>query len=131
LFAPWFKDRTTWAAWFVFLRALFGLPLAPHQLALFTECTGRTKAPTMPATEAWLVCGRRAGKSFMLALCAVYLACFHTYRQFLQPGERGVVLIVASDRKQAASFSDTSRRCCLACRCCENWSNAKWRKRSI
>jgi hypothetical protein len=49
LFAPWFKDRSTWAAWFVFLRALFGLPLAPHQLALFTECTGRTEAPTMPA----------------------------------------------------------------------------------
>jgi hypothetical protein len=37
----------------------------------------------------------------MLALVAVYLAAFHSYRQFLAPGERGVILIVASDRKQA------------------------------
>jgi hypothetical protein len=101
LFAPWFKDRSTWSAWFVFLRALFGLPLAPHQLALFTECTGRDTAPTAPASEGWLVCGRRSGKSFTLALCAVYLAAFHHYRQYLSPGERGVVLVVASDRKQA------------------------------
>jgi hypothetical protein len=34
-------------------------------------------------------------------LCAVYLAAFHSYRQHLSPGERGVVLVIASDRKQA------------------------------
>jgi hypothetical protein len=101
LFAGWFKDRATWSSWFVFLRALFGLPLAPKELALFTECTGRAVPPTQPAAEGWLICGRRSGKSFMLALCAVYLAAFHRYRQYLAPGERGVILIVASDRKQA------------------------------
>jgi hypothetical protein len=101
LFAPWFKDRATWAAWFTFLRALFGSPLPESGLPLFRECTGRTDAPTAPATEGWLICGRRSGKSFMLALCAVYLAAFHTYRQYLAPGERGVILVVASDRKQA------------------------------
>src|SRR6516225_9078816 len=101
LFQPWFKDRATWASWFVFLRALFGLPLTSSQLPLFQECTGRTEPPTVPATEGWLVCGRRAGKSFMLALVAVYLAAFHSYRQYLQPGERGVILVIASDRKQA------------------------------
>jgi hypothetical protein len=101
LFAPWFKDRATWSAWFVFLRALFGLPLSDRELALYQECTGRTEPPTAPATEGWLVCGRRSGKSFMLALVAVYLAAFHQYRQYLQPGERGVILVVASDRKQA------------------------------
>jgi hypothetical protein len=101
LFAPWFRDRSTWPAWFTFLRALFGLSLADHELPLFRECTGRTEPPTAPASEGWLVCGRRAGKSFVLALCAVYLAAFHSYRQYLAPGERGVVLVVASDRKQA------------------------------
>src|SRR6516162_4063244 len=101
LFAPWFKDRATWASWFVFLRALFGLPLTSSELPLFQECTGRTEPPTAPATEGWLVCGRRSGKSFMLALVAVYLAAFHQYRQYLAPGERGVVLVIASDRKQA------------------------------
>jgi hypothetical protein len=101
LFAPWFRDRATWASWFTFLAALFGLPLTSSQLPLYRECTGRSEAPSAPASEAWLVCGRRAGKSFMLALVAVYLAAFHTYRQYLAPGERGVVLVVASDRKQA------------------------------
>ena len=28
LFARWFKRRETWAAWFAFLKVLFGLPLA-------------------------------------------------------------------------------------------------------
>jgi hypothetical protein len=101
LFAPWFRDRATWAAWFTFLRCLFGLPLSSRELALYRECTGRTAPPTAPAAEGWLICGRRAGKSFMLALVAVYLAAFHSYRQYLQPGERGVILVIASDRKQA------------------------------
>src|SRR4051812_13494570 len=76
LFAPWFRDRGTWQAWMAYLRALFCLPMTPEQVALYCECTGRTAAPTAPATESWLVCGRRAGKSFILALIAVFLACF-------------------------------------------------------
>ena len=101
LFAPWFRDKRTWAAWFAFLAALFGLPMTPDQLATYRECTGRTEPPTLPATEAWLICGRRSGKSFLLALVAVFLACFYDYRRFLTPGERGTILIIATDRKQA------------------------------
>jgi hypothetical protein len=104
LFQPWFKDPSSWSAWFVFLRALFGLPLAPHQLALYRECTGRTDPPIEPASEGWLVCGRRSGKSFMLALVAVYLAAFHTYRQYLQAGERGTIMVIACDRRQARTI---------------------------
>jgi hypothetical protein len=101
LFAPWFRDAATWASWFVFLRALFGLAMTPDQLALFTECTGRTVAPTTPATEGWLIIGRRGGKSFVMALCAVFLACFRDYRVHLQPGERATVMVIATDRRQA------------------------------
>jgi hypothetical protein len=101
LFAPWFKDRTTWASWFVFLRALFGLPLASHELPLFRQCTGRAAPPTAVAKEAWLVCGRRSGKSFMLALVAVFLGCFFNYRRYLQAGERGTIMVIACDRRQA------------------------------
>jgi len=50
------------------------------------------------------VCGRRAGKSFILALIAVYLACFFNYRQYLSPGERGTILVIATDRKQARTI---------------------------
>ncbi|MGB6078639.1 MAG: hypothetical protein WBF99_04195 [Xanthobacteraceae bacterium] len=101
LFPPWFRDRTTWAAWFAFIAALFALPMTADQLAIFQKCTGRTEPPSSVAKEAWLICGRRAGKSFILALIAVFLACFHSFRQHLAPGERGTVLIIATDRKQA------------------------------
>jgi hypothetical protein len=101
LFAPWFREPATWAAWRAFLAALFALKMSSEQLAIYQHCTGRSAPPTQPATEAWLVCGRRAGKSFILALCAVFLACFFDYRQFLAPGERGTVLIIATNSKQA------------------------------
>jgi hypothetical protein len=89
LFAPWFRDKATWAGWRTFLAALFGLPMTPEQLAFYREQTGRAEAPAGEVSEAWLICGRRAGKSFILALIAVYLACFRDYRPYLQPGERG------------------------------------------
>ena len=36
-----------------------------------------------------------------MALIAVYLACFREYRRHLAPGERGTVMVIATDRKQA------------------------------
>jgi hypothetical protein len=101
LFAPWFKNRATWAAWFAFLAALFGLPMTAEQLAIFKECTGRDSAPTRPAKEGWLIVGRRGGKSFVLALLAVFLACFFDYTPYLAPGERGTIMIIARDRQQS------------------------------
>ena len=101
LFAPWFREPATWAAWRAFLAALFALKMSSGQLAIYQHCTGRSAPPTQPATEAWLVCGRRAGKSFILALCAVFLGCFFDYRRHLAPGERGTVLIIATNSKQA------------------------------
>jgi hypothetical protein len=90
-----FKDRSTWEAWFAFLRAMFGLALSPDQLAVYRECTDRHAAPDGPAREGWLVCGRRAGKSRILALIAVFLACFCCWADCLSLGERGTLLIVA------------------------------------
>jgi hypothetical protein len=41
IFGPWFKDRETWAAWFAFLRVMFGLQLSDAELAVFKKFTGR------------------------------------------------------------------------------------------
>src|SRR5437773_152096 len=90
---------STWAAWRAFLAALFGLPLEPGALALYRAHTGRETPPAAPATEAYAVVGRRGGKSRVAALVAVFLACFRTYA--LAPGERGVVMVIAGDRRQA------------------------------
>jgi len=104
LFQPWFRKRKSWESWLILLAALFALPMTPEQLKLYQQCTGRTAPLSQPATEGWLICGRRGGKSFVLALIAVYLAAFPDYRRYLAPGERGTVLIIATDRKQARTI---------------------------
>ena len=101
LFASWFRDPTSWAAWRAFLKSLFALPMNDAEFATYQECTGRTELPSAPASEAWLVCGRRSGKSFVLALVAVFLACFHDFSRYLTRGERATVMIIAADRKQS------------------------------
>jgi hypothetical protein len=40
LFGQHFRDHVTWAAWCVFLCALFGLPLTSEQLAFYTRFRG-------------------------------------------------------------------------------------------
>ena len=102
LFGPWFKQRKSWRAWEVFLAALFGLPLEGEDAAaIYARQTGRTSAPTAPAREAWVIVGRRGGKSRIAALVAVFLACFRDYRGVLAPGEAATLAVIAADRRQA------------------------------
>ncbi len=108
LFGQHFRGDS-WSAWRAFLAVLFGLPLVGQGSDLVSACTARP--PTAaghsrggPYREAWLVCGRRAGKSFILATIAVYLAAFHDYRKFLGPGERATVMVIAVDRRQARTI---------------------------
>ncbi len=91
----------SWAAWRVFLAALFGLPLDEAGLEVYRHHTGRRSPPETPAREAWLVVGRRGGKSLIAALVAVFGAFFRDYRALLAPGERATVMVIAADRKQA------------------------------
>jgi hypothetical protein len=101
LFKPWFEDKASWQAWICFLKTMFALPLAPSELELFKTCTGRSAPADAGYTEVSLVCGRRAGKSLILSLVAVYLACFHNWRPYLTGGERGTIMVIATDRKTA------------------------------
>src|SRR5689334_20639356 len=89
----------SWTAWRAFLAAVFALPMADGQLDIYRRCTGRQALPTEAAQQAWMVIGRRGGKSRISALLAVFLACFRRYT--LAPGERGVVMVIAADRRQA------------------------------
>src|SRR5262249_23820686 len=101
LFAPHFDNAESWVTWRAFLAVLFGYPLDEQQRELFRPCTGREHVNSEGHHEAWMVIGRRGGKSFALALIAVFLACFGDWQQYLGPGERGTIMIVAADRKQA------------------------------
>jgi terminase large subunit-like protein len=104
LFGGLIRDPATFAAWRAFLCCLFGLPLPDDARPLVTQCTGLAEPPAGPFNEAWLVCGRRAGKSFVLALIAVYLACFRDHAHALTAGERGTLMVIAADRKQARTI---------------------------
>jgi hypothetical protein len=91
----------SWEGWKIFLAALFALPMSEAELAIYKQCTGRSSLPAAPCREAWLVCGRRAGKSLILSVIAVFLACFFDWRPFLGPGELATIMVIARDRKQA------------------------------
>jgi hypothetical protein len=69
------------------------------ELAVYRACTNRQTAPTTPVREAWLICGRRAGKSLNLATLAT-CAAVRDYRDYLAPGERCVIPVIASTARQ-------------------------------
>ena len=105
----------SWSSWRVVAKVLDGEPLDPEELTLYRSCTGRSSPPSEPPREAWLICGRRAGKSRFAAAIAVR-ALSRRYAT-LAPGESAVVAVAASDRQQArvlynysaAPFSSTAR----------------------
>ncbi len=101
LFRGAIRNHSTWQAWRAFLAALFGLPMSDTEADVYRACTGRETLPQRSFEEAWLVCGRRAGKSFTMALTAVFLACFREYGEYLARGERATIMVIAADRKQA------------------------------
>jgi hypothetical protein len=95
-----FLSGLSWSAWRVMLLAAMGEDLKKDELALFKKFTGRDKPPKKRVDELWCVIGRRGGKSRAIAALAVYLAglCQHPR---LTRGERGVVLLMAPDTRQA------------------------------
>jgi hypothetical protein len=95
----------SWDAWRVFCRALTGAPIIGADLDLFRACTGRQEPPPTPASEAWVIAGRRSGKSRMASIIATYLAVAASTAK-LTVGEWGTVLIMAVDKQQARIIFD-------------------------
>ena len=91
----------SWHAWRSLLLAAMGEPLNPDELETFKRFTGRELAPERRVDELWCAVGRRGGKSRAMAVLAVYLAGLCDYRDQLARGERGIVLLIAPDMRQA------------------------------
>ena len=104
IFGPWFSGDS-WNTWRVVDKAVFGLPMTADEMDIFTSLTGLSEATTQPCKEAWLIFGRRGGKDVKAASYATYLATIgaeaYEWRSKLTRGERGVVQLLALDRKQA------------------------------
>jgi hypothetical protein len=108
-FRPIFKDLATWQNWLVLLKAYFGLEMTPDEFAVYQKYTGRPDVPKKEFGELWIAAGRRSGKSLMSSVIAVFLALFHDFQQYLSPGERAIIQIIASDRAQAKLILDYVR----------------------
>jgi ribosomal protein L37AE/L43A len=67
---------------------------------IWMEHTGR-EVSTEAFLEAYVIAGRRSGKSIISALVATFAAAFKSYDDTLSPGEQGTLMVVASDRRQA------------------------------
>ncbi|WP_242013164.1 hypothetical protein [Acetobacter sicerae] len=103
LFGAEFTGQT-WDRWRAFLAVLQAQPIPEGMEELVRECTGRSDLPVQSFRRAALICGRRAGKSRILALLGTSLACLRDYRDVLSAGEVATVGIIAADRKQARSI---------------------------
>ena len=90
----------SWLAWRALLVAIVGEKLTTGELEHFRRLTKRDKPPAQRVRQFWGVVGRRGGKSKSMATLAVYLACMCKY-PMLSAGERGVVLLIAQDQRQA------------------------------
>ena len=64
---------------------MFGEKLSEADLELYRQCTGRSDTPTGGFLRVVLVCGRRSGKSRMLAMIAVYNAVFKDWKPICHP----------------------------------------------
>jgi hypothetical protein len=111
-----FRDPDTFKNWWVVLKCLFGEPLNLSETHIFRQCTGRTEPSVDGYKELWLVCGRKAGKSRILALVAVFLAIYRDWSEYLSPGETGSIKIIANDRRQARVIYKYARAFLAHCR---------------
>jgi hypothetical protein len=88
----------SFAGWRAILAAAFGLPV--EDMELIEKLTKRTRLPLRQVAELYLVCGRRAGKSLVCALLAVYFTCYRSYPNLI-PGETAQFVVVSASKQQA------------------------------
>jgi hypothetical protein len=101
----------TWRPWVLCAAALFGLTygLDADDQEFIRQCMGRRVLPTDPARRGCLVVGRRGGKTRFTSFLGVFVACFRDYSRVLAPGERGVVMLIAPNQRQARVLLDYIR----------------------
>jgi hypothetical protein len=89
----------SWEAWRVLLIAAMGEPLTAEERVVFKTFTGRDQEPGERVEEFVAIVGRRDGKSRALSVLETYIAglCDHP----LLHGERGLLLCIAPDQRQA------------------------------
>src|SRR5262249_3745886 len=87
--------------WRALLIAAMGERLTPEERSIFSLFTGRSMEPLERVEEFWGVIGRRGGKTRAMSVLSIYIAALCDHRDSLSPGERGLVLFLAQNQRQA------------------------------
>jgi hypothetical protein len=93
------------------LIAACGEKLTPKERAIFTRFTGRPREPGARIEEAEFLIGRRGGKDRAASVLATYLAALVDWSPVLAKGERGLVLCIGPDQRQAQITKDYIEGC--------------------
>ncbi len=90
----------SWFAWRTSLFAAMGEELTEEERAVFRQLTGRDREPDQIVEEFIAIVGRRGGKTRAISAIGTYIGglCKHPA---LVRGERGIVLVIAPDQRQA------------------------------
>jgi hypothetical protein len=91
----------SWRPWRTLLIAAMGEELREDEREIFSKLTGRAREPLERVHELACIIGRRGGKSRAMATLACYIAGLCDHGDALVPGERGIVLSIAPNQKQA------------------------------
>ena len=100
LFEQWFRGPS-WSGWRAILRAMYALPMTDEEIKFFHTVAERDP-PKKRVKEAWLCCGRRAGKDSIASLIAAYESFAFDGTGILRPGERALVACFGNSKEQAA-----------------------------
>lgn len=92
----------SWRLWRILLIAAMGEPLTDDERPLFVSVTGRSREPLERVDEFWGICGRRSGKTRAAGVLGAYIAGLCDWNDYLAPGERGELPIMARNTRQAA-----------------------------
>lgn len=105
------RDPITWEqtlplrpsspAWVACVRAIYGVPLSPDELALYHQLSGGIDPPVGGSTDVLCVIGRRGGKSETMARVAMFEALHGGHEVALAPGQRGRIVVISPLREQS------------------------------
>ena len=99
LFGPWYEGAS-WNGWKAVLRGAFALEMSEEEKEFFRSVAERDP-PSKPVKEIWIAAGRRSGKDSVASEIAAHAAATFDKQHLLRPGERALVLCLATDREQA------------------------------
>src|SRR6516164_8884176 len=91
----------SWFGWRVLLIAAAGEKLTGAERVEFKRLTGRAREPNRPCRQMICIFGRRAGKTFALAVFDCWIATLCDHRDVLTAGETGIALVISRDQRAA------------------------------